>query len=356
MQGLSIRLANTFSTGWPSWGEPRDGTASKDFTIHLADHLKEEAAKMELIEDPVAIITELRNQSQRRDETSFIEVCDDLEKAMITLVYGSNLIESAGTSLNITIKLCQAVFRGQNIDPSIEERDPEYQEHLDTLAKTHRIANKLGIIRSRKEVINHAKALNFLVDRIVLDGMPWSEELILQTHKVLYEGTGEDGVEPGKYRNHEVAVAYSKPGEKKKTSICLRASEVPRYMKDMIAHLNSDIAKAEAQGKIDPYTLAARYHHQFVMIHPFGDGNGRTSRILLNVLLLKYAGHVTAFGSEGDDKEDYLGIVRRAHKTFSQEDMEVEFEEQTSHIEFARYVLRKSKTYLEQMRAWTRAR
>ncbi|KAH8898154.1 Fic-domain-containing protein [Thozetella sp. PMI_491] len=350
MQCLSGRLANTFSIGWPSWHHVR---ADNDFTIHLADHLKEEAIGVELSENPATIINHVRNESQRRDEIAFLEIWEKLEEAMIALVYGSNVIESAGTDLNITIKICQAIFRGQSVDANIQDHDPEYQHHLDILAKTYRLADKHGVIRSRKEVINHAKALNFLIDRIVLDDMSWSEELILETHRILCDGISED-IEASKYRDHEVAVAYSKPGDKKKNSICMRAKAVPRYMKEMIENLNNDIAKAEASGTIDPYTLAARYHYQFVMIHPFGDGNGRTSRVILNVLLLKYAGHVTAFGGEGDDKDDYLSIVNRAHKVFNQEDMEVEFEEQTSHLEFAKYMLRKSKANLEWMWTWAR--
>ena len=73
------------------------------------------------------------------------------------------------------------------------------------------------------------------------------------------------------------------------------------------------------------------------------------SRLLLNVLLLKYAGHVAPLGA-GDDKEEYLNIDRRAQKTFSEEDMEVDFGEQTSHLEFARFMLRKSRVGLENMR------
>ncbi|EFY88205.1 hypothetical protein J3459_015387 [Metarhizium acridum] len=71
------------------------------------------------------------------------------------------------------------------------------------------------------------------------------------------------------------------------------------------------------------------------MIHPFGDGNGRMSRIILNALLLKYAGHAAPFGGEGNDKDNYLAIVRRGGVVFHREDMEVDFSEQTSHFEFA---------------------
>ena len=92
------------------------------------------------------------------------------------------------------------------------------------------------------------------------------------------------------------------------------------------------------------------------MIQPFGDGNGRMSRILMNVLLLKYAGHVSLFGGEADEKEEYLEIVRGGQKGFHNEDMEIEFEKQTSHLEFARYVLTKSRAELENMWHWAKGK
>ncbi|OAA37207.1 Filamentation induced by cAMP/death on curing-related protein [Metarhizium rileyi] len=358
----AVSIGNIFASGWPPWhsirlAPPVDFT----FTIRLAEHLQDEQLRLQLSEDTAgtadtaAIIAAVRRESQR-DGTPFAEVWERLERSLATLVYGSNMIESAGSNFRITMEICHEIFRGQVVDAHIDERDPTYQEHLENLAETHRKSDMHGVVRSRQEIIGHAKALNFLIDRIILSNMAWSEELLLETHMILYEGIDDD-IAPGKYRDHEVAVCYSKPGEKKKKrSVCMRASVVARYMKDMVAHLNDDILEAETSGELDPYTLAARYHHQFVMIHPFGDGNGRMSRIILNTLLLQYAGHVAPFGGEGNDRDDYLEIVRRGGTVFNQEDMEVDFGEQTSHYEFTKFVLTKSRAELAQMWAWASRR
>lgn len=350
MTSLHASLGKTFSAGWPSWRSIRGTSDQVSFTIRLADHLRKESEQMDIPADVEKIIAEARKESQRA--AAFDDVWAGLEKSLNSLVYDSNLIESAGTNFRITIKICEDIFRGRKVSDTIDERDPEYQEHLEALVQTHRNGDFQNVVRSRREVINHAKALNFMIDMVVLENQPLSEELILTTHRILYENMDDADVKPGQYRKHEVAVSYGKPGEKKKRGICMRASVVPKCMKEMVSHLNDEIAQAEESGELDPYTLAARYKHQFVMIHPFGDGNGRMSRIILNVLLLKYAGHVTVFGSDGDEKEQYLRIVQRGSKIFHQEDMEVDFRDQTSHREFARFILTKSKASLDKMWTW----
>lgn len=350
MQDLSTTLGKTFASGWPSW-KSIGGERDVRFTIRLAEHLREEAKKMSLSEDPATIISKARRESQKGATTAFEEAWEKLEISLSTLVYGSNFIESAGTNLRLTLEICQDIFRGKEVDPNIDERNPNYQQHIDNLINTQRKGDTPNAIRSRREVINHAKALNFLIERVVLNDLPLSEDLILRTHRMLQDNSNDEDVLPGQYRDHEVAVSYTKPGQKRQTSRCIRANAVPQYMREMVKHLHNDIKTAEATGDLDPYTLAARYHHQFVMIHPFGDGNGRMSRLILNALLLKYAGHISIIGNDGD-KDEYLEIVRRGHKVFSQEDMEVDYDQQTSHLEFARHVVRKSKAGLEDMWSW----
>lgn len=129
-------------------------------------------------------------------EEAFAEVWSQLKKVLISVVYGSNLIESAGQDLPITIKICQDVFDGKEVDPNIPEHDPEYKQHLENLLKTYRKCDMPNVIRSRLEVINHAKALNYMSNKVVLNNEEVSEAFILQTHRILLEGVGGD-IEPG---------------------------------------------------------------------------------------------------------------------------------------------------------------
>lgn len=140
----------------------------------------------------------------------------EIEEGLVTLVYGSNKIESAGSSLGITIKLCRHVFQGKPVSVDIDEGSPEYKEHADHPKQTQRKSDKSGVIRSRMEVIQHAKALSFLIDQVLLNAHDLTEELVLHTHAILYHGLEDGDVVAGKYRTHEVAVSYGKPGEEKK--------------------------------------------------------------------------------------------------------------------------------------------
>lgn len=130
---------------------------------------------MKLPADPATIIAESRATSQEQGARAFPEVWEIFENSLIVLVYGSNMIETAGANLRITIKLCRGIFRGLPVGEYIDERSPEYQEHLETLLKTYRKGDMGGVIQSRKEIIQHAKALSFIIEEVILDNQPISE-------------------------------------------------------------------------------------------------------------------------------------------------------------------------------------
>jgi len=144
-----------------------------------------------------------------------------------------------------------------------------------TMAETA-IVLKEGIDISGKplkdsiEVKNLGLAFDFLYELSKQD-VPISENYIRQIHKLII---GDSlSLSPGDYRNIGVIITGSehRPPE---------PFEVPIKMMELVDWIREN----ENQ---NPIIVAAIVHHEFVKIHPFKDGNGRTARILLNLILLK---------------------------------------------------------------------
>lgn len=335
---LSSQICDSCPSGWPTWQTP--------YNVQLSPYLQGTRPRL----DPAAIIAHTRRTAHRKASPE--EFWAHLEVSLILLIYGSNFIDSVGCDLDITWQICREVFRGnEDIGEAImdvDHNDASYFGEIAMLLNTGRKATVGNIVNARREIISHAQALGYIIDRIVCKDEDWSEALILKTHEIVQNGDAA----AGRYRDHEVAVSYDELGSKKvKRSLGMRANAVPLYMEDLVTNLNKEL-KTYSSGHIDPYTLAAKYSHHFAMIHPFSDGNGRMSRIILNVLLLKYAGHVAPIGHEGD-KEDYLAVVRRAGEAFTEEHRDVGFEEQKSHEGVARFVLEKSGRELKKVQMWS---
>ncbi|KAJ4327687.1 hypothetical protein N0V84_001939 [Fusarium piperis] len=92
---------------------------------------------------------------------------------------------------------------------------------------------------------------------------------------------------------------------------------------DSLESPEDDIKAAVDDGEIDPVALSSKYCHMFVNIHPFLDGNGRTCRLILSSILLKYGGSLVSIGEQGEDREQYLQIASNASfAEGNQEDMD----------------------------------
>ena len=81
----------------------------------------------------------------------------------------------------------------------------------------------------------------------------------------------------------------------------------------MVARLQQELLEAETSGQLDPFTLAAKSCDRFVNINPFKDANGRMCRLVLNAILIKYAGIVVPLG-EKSEREEYLQIAQESRK------------------------------------------
>ena len=93
-----------------------------------------------------------------------------------------------------------------------------------------------------------------------------------------------------------------------------KPTEIPGAMKSMVSKLQANLAEVGASGQLDPFMLAATFCDRFVTIYPFKDGNGRMCRLVLNAILIKYAGIVVPLGKKSEGREEHLQIAQESSK------------------------------------------
>ncbi len=128
-----------------------------------------------------------------------------------------------------------------------------------------------------RELLNYRDAFEFVSD--CLDsGDPITEGMIREIHRKLVEGVRGGKAAPGEYRRIQNYVVNSVTGETIYTPPS--AVDIPMMMSQLVKWLNDDI-------EIHPVLISGIAQFQLVHIHPFLDGNGRTSRLLSTLCLYK---------------------------------------------------------------------
>ncbi|KAJ5635719.1 uncharacterized protein N7484_009032 [Penicillium longicatenatum] len=233
------------------------------------------------------------------------------------MVYGSNMIEHAGNSYEVTLKLCMAIFRDGEIRDAITE--DELLELEEYLQRKNLPANLCAVIQSRREIVLHAKAALYIINQLCIhDSAKKSFFKLIESSPTKL--TPE--IHPGK--NIAVSTVRMK-SRQASIHFLITASLVPHKMKAMIRELKSDLNEALKMGTIDPIAIASKYTHIFVNVHPFIDGNGRMCRLILNSLLLKLGSFIVCIGDKDEDRSLYLEI---AAKSSALEDLYEDFEEE----------------------------
>jgi Fic family protein len=137
--------------------------------------------------------------------------------------------------------------------------------------------------RSEEEIAGYRNVLATIHESA--EQIPFTPSVVLQFHRDLYAQTATRG---GRFKNVQNEVArFDRSG--RKIAVVFQGtppSETPQAMDE----LHERFAAAVAEGRHSRLLLAGAYVFDFLMIHPFNDGNGRMSR-LLTLLLLYQAGH-----------------------------------------------------------------
>lgn len=189
------------------------------------------------------------------------------EKFQIEMTYNSNAIEGNSLTLKETFLV---------INEGLTVKGKPLKDHL--------------------EAKDHYAALEYLYDIIDKNKRhTLSEVLIRHLHQIIIQETDKEWA--GIYRNANVIIGGAKhtPPD---------ALEVPQKMRGLIKWLNSQ------KNKMHIVELSALLHHKLVHIHPFFDGNGRTSRLAMNLLLMQ-AGYPLVVILKNDRKK-YYNVLSKA--------------------------------------------
>ena len=141
--------------------------------------------------------------------------------------------------------------------------------------------NKLET-RDEQEVIGYWEVLNIIIENA--DNLDLTENYIFQLHSLLLKYSTKDSSQKGKYKNLTNKVVANYPSGIQK--VIFNTTEphlVKKEMESLINWTNKEIKDAE----INPIIVIATFVYEFLSIHPFHDGNGRLSRLLTTLLLIK---------------------------------------------------------------------
>lgn len=214
-----------------------------------------------------------------------------------------NLLRDQGKLTPDVLRQIQKYFRIKNIHHSnaIEGNRLDYGETRMVVEEGLTITGKP--LKDSLEAKNLAHAMDFFEELASKTEKPITAHDVRQIHAAILKGIDDSG--GGVYRLSEVEIS----GSKYKPPIYV---QVPSMMEEF-SHWLEKITLSSYQTKISPVILACAAHTWFVYIHPFVDGNGRTARILMNLVLMRHGYPISIITR--DDRARYYDALEASHNT-----------------------------------------
>lgn len=177
------------------------------------------------------------------------------------------------------------------------------------------ISQKSFRSRDEEEVAGYADLIQLIFDSY--RDIPLDENYIKQMHKILLKYSGKDERHRGEYKKDSNRVAAFDASGREIGSIFETASpfDTPRLMRELVEWTNE---KLESK-KLHPILVIGVFVVHFLAIHPFTDGNGRLSRALTVMLMLKSGYSYMPYASMESIieacKDAYYHALRRTQRT-----------------------------------------
>ncbi|MDR3134142.1 MAG: Fic family protein [Prevotellaceae bacterium] len=153
-------------------------------------------------------------------------------------------------------------------------------------------------MREHLEAINHAQAIEFIKETAAAD-IDITERTVKEIHAIILHGINRE--QAGQYRNVPVMIVGSRHTPPQPYLI---APQMEQFIRDY---------QSMEKNATHPILVAAFLHDELVKIHPFIDGNGRTSRLLMNLYLLSKGYTITALKGDNEAKQAYYTALEQSH-------------------------------------------
>ena len=172
--------------------------------------------------------------------------------------------------------------------------------------------------RDEQEVAGYAEAMDLVFQ--AWEDMPITENHIRQLHQTLLRHSTKDERHRGDYKtldNHVVAIGPD--GEELGVVFATTSPfDTPREMEALVEW----VQKAIREEAFHPLLIVAIFIVKFLAIHPFQDGNGRLSRVLTTLMLLRagyaYVPYASLESVVEENKAQYYSALRRTQKTLNE--------------------------------------
>ncbi len=159
-------------------------------------------------------------------------------------------------------------------------------------------------MREHLEAINHVEAIGY-IKQLMERNFPLNERELLSVHNLILRGIIPE--DAGRYRRVQVMIKGS-------SHMPPQPFIVAKEMEDYF------IWYEENKSKMHPVVLAAEMHERLVTIHPFIDGNGRTSRLIMNLILLQNGYVIANIKGDYETRMNYYKTLETAQTSNNKED------------------------------------
>ncbi len=172
-------------------------------------------------------------------------------------------------------------------------------------------------LRDHLDIVGHDAAVT-AIEKAAAEGDALNQAFLRNLHGILLKEPYETPAETpdGRRVMRTIAVGeYKKmPNNVRTQTGAMHYFVPPEQVQPMMSDLIDWHRAKEAEGE-HPIVVAATFHHRFVHIHPFDDGNGRMARLLMNLILMKHGYTVAMVQRDGRDR--YISEIEQAQATGS---------------------------------------